>query len=152
MNHMNNAPGVSPAKNLLDTAAADGKYVTFGKAVEKAALGETLRGPGPFTVFAPTDAAFEKLPPGQLENLFKPENKADLVSLVNFHVIKGSKKAADIGKWESAKMINGQSAPVKLADGKISIGGAHVVAADIATSNGIIHGIDKVNVPTPTKH
>jgi len=152
MNHVNNAPGVSPAKNLLDTAAAEGKYVTFGKSVEKANLGATLRGPGPFTVFAPTDAAFDKLPAGELEKLFKPENKDELVSLVNFHVIKGSKMAADIGKWETAKMINGQSAPVKLTDGKISIGGAHVVAADITTSNGIIHGIDKVNVPTVTKH
>jgi uncharacterized surface protein with fasciclin (FAS1) repeats len=152
MNHVNNAPGVSPAKNLLDTAAAEGKYVTFGKAVEKASLGATLRGPGPFTVFAPTDAAFDKLPAGELEKLFKPENKDELVSLVNFHVIKGSKMAADIGKWETAKMINGQSAPVKLTDGKISIGGAHVIAADITTSNGVIHGIDKVNVPTVTKH
>jgi uncharacterized surface protein with fasciclin (FAS1) repeats len=152
MNKMNNSPGVTPAKNLLDTAAADGKYVTFGKAVEKADLGETLRGPGPFTIFAPTDAAFDKLPAGQLENLFKPENKQELVSLVNYHVIKGSKKAADIGKWQTANMINGQTAPVRLADGKISIGGARVVAADIATSNGVIHGIDKVNMPTQTKH
>jgi uncharacterized surface protein with fasciclin (FAS1) repeats len=152
MNPINNATGISPAKNLLDTAAAEGKYVTFGKAVEKANLGATLRGPGPFTVFAPTDAAFDKLPAGQLEKLFKPENKDELVSLVNYHVIKGNKMAADIGKWESAKMINGQSAPVKLADGKITIGGAHVIAADIATSNGVMHGIDKVNVPTPTKH
>ena len=152
MNHVNNAPGVSPAKNLLDTAALDGKYVTFGKAIEKANLGAQFRGPGPYTIFAPTDAAFDKLPASQLENLFKPENKDELVSLVNFHVIKGSKMAADIGKWETAKMINGQSQPVKLADGKISIGGAHVIAADITTSNGVMHGIDKVNVPTSTKH
>jgi len=106
----------------------------------------------PYTIFAPTDAAFDKLPASQLENLFKPENKDELVSLVNFHVIKGSKMAADIGKWETAKMINGQSQPVKLADGKISIGGAHVIAADITTSNGVMHGIDKVNVPASTKH
>jgi len=152
MNHVNNAPGVSPAKNLLDTAALDGKYVTFGKAIEKANLGAQFRGPGPFTIFAPTDAAFDKLPASQLENLFKPENKDELVSLVNYHVIKGSKMAADIGKWESAKMINGQSAPIKFTDGKVSIGGAHVIAADITTSNGVMHGIDKVNVPVSTKH
>jgi len=152
MNHVNNAPGVSPAKNLLDTAAAEGNYVTFGKAVEKAALGATLRGAGPFTVFAPNDAAFDKMPAAELEHLFKPENKDELVSLVNYHVIRGNKTAADIGKWQTAKMINGQSATVKLADGKISIGGAQVVSADIATSNGVIHGIDKVNMPTPTKH
>jgi len=115
-------------------------------------IGAQFRGPGPFTIFAPTDAAFDKLPAAQLENLFKPENKDELISLVNYHVIKGSKMAADIGKWETAKMINGQSQPVKLADGKISIGGAHVIAADITTSNGVMHGIDKVNVPTSTKH
>jgi len=152
MNHVNNATGVSPAKNLLDTAALEGKYVTFGKAVEKANLTATLRGPGPYTVFAPTDAAFDKLPAGTLEKLFKPENKEELVSLVNYHVIKGSKMAVDIGKWDSAKMINGQSAPVKLTDGKITIGSAHVIAADIASSNGVIHGIDAVNLPKATKH
>lgn len=152
MNPINNATGISPAKNLLDTAAAEGKYAIFAKAIEKANLGAQFRGPGPFTVFAPTDAAFDKLPAAQLENLFKPENKDELISLVNNHVIKGNKMAADIGKWESAKMIGGQSAPVKLDNGKISIGGAHVIAADITTSNGVMHGIDKVNVPTPTKH
>jgi len=152
MNNINNTANVSTTKNLLDTAAADGHYVTFGKAVEKADLGETLNGPGPFTIFAPTDAAFDKLPAGQLETLFKPENKEQLVALVNYHVIKGNKKAADIGKWQTANMVNGQTAPVKLTDGKISIGGAHVVTADIASSNGIMHGIDKVNVPAQTKH
>jgi uncharacterized surface protein with fasciclin (FAS1) repeats len=152
MNNLNNATSNTSQKNLLDTAAADGKYVTFGKAVEKAALGETLRGPGPFTIFAPTDAAFDKLPAGKLDNLFKPENKQELVELVNFHVIKGRKMAADIGKWASATMVNGQSTPVKLDNGKISIGEAAVVSADISSSNGIIHGIDKVNLPTPTKH
>jgi uncharacterized surface protein with fasciclin (FAS1) repeats len=152
MNNLNNATPSSSQKNLLDTAAADGHYVTFGKAVEKAALGETLRGAGPFTIFAPTDAAFEKLPVGKLDNLFKPENKEELVALVNFHVIKGRKMAADIGKWASATMVNGQSTPVKLANGKISIGDASVVSADISSSNGVIHGIDKVNLPAPTKH
>lgn len=152
MNNMNNAPNTSSTKNLLDTAAADGHYVTFGKAVEKANLGETLNGPGPFTIFAPNDAAFEKLPAGQLENLFKPENKEQLVALVNYHVIKGSKKAADLGKWQTANMVNGQTAPIKLADGKISIGAAQVIDADIATSNGVMHGIDKVNLPAQTKH
>lgn len=149
MNNVNTAPST---KNLLDTAAAEGKYVTFGKAVEKASLHATLSGPGPFTIFAPTDAAFDKLPAGELEKLFKPENKNELVSLVNYHVIRGSKMAADIGKWESAKMINGQSAPVKLDNGKVTIGGAHVISPDIATSNGVMHGIDKVNLPTQTKH
>ena len=152
MNTMNSNPSNLSTKNLLDTAAADGHYVTFGKAVEKAALGETLRGPGPFTIFAPTDAAFEKLPAGKLDNLFKPENKEELVSLVNFHVVKGRRSASDIGKWASATMVNGQSTPVKLDKGTVSIGGADIVSADIQSSNGVIHGIDKVNLPTSTKH
>lgn len=137
-------------RNLLDTAAANGSFKTFGKAVESAGLAETLRGTGPFTVFAPTDAAFDKLPAGKLDHLLKPENKAELVSLVNYHVLSGRKSAADIGKWESAKTVNGQSAPIKMVDDKVVIDGASVTAADIRSSNGVIHGIDKVNVPAPT--
>lgn len=149
---MNNQPNTPSTRNLIDAAAANGSFKTFGKAVEKAALADTLRGPGPFTVFAPTDAAFEKLPPGKLEHLFKPENKEELVGVVNYHVLKGQKSSADIGKWNSARMVQGQSAPITQADGKISIDGAHVVVADVASSNGVIHGIDKVNLPAPTAH
>lgn len=152
MNNLNNATANPSAKNLLDTAAADGHYKTFGQAVEKAALGETFRGPGPFTVFAPTDDAFAKLPAGKLDSLFRPENKEELVALVNFHVVKGRRSAADIGKWASATMVNGQSSPVKLDNGRVSIGGADIISADIQTSNGVIHGIDKVNLPASTKH
>lgn len=135
-------------KNLLDTAAADGSFKTFGKAIEQAGMSDTLRGTGPFTVFAPTDAAFDKLPAGKLDNLFKPENKQELVSLLNYHVMNGRKSVADIGKWEAAKTVNGQSAPIKLANGKVSIDGALVTTGDINSSNGVIHGIDKVNIPT----
>jgi uncharacterized surface protein with fasciclin (FAS1) repeats len=135
-------------QNLVDTAAANGSFKTFGKAVEHAGMGETLRGTGPFTVFAPTDAAFDKLPAGKLEYLFKPENKQELVSLLNYHVVNGRRLAEDIGKWEAAKTVHGQSAPIKLTDKKISIDGALVTSADIGSSNGVIHGIDKVNVPT----
>jgi len=149
---MNNQSNNRSTQNLVDAAAANGTFKTFGKAIEKAALGDTLRGPGPFTVFAPTDAAFEKLPPGKLEHLFKPENKEELVGVLNYHVLKGQKSAADIGKWDSARTVQGQSAPIKLADGKVSIDGANVTVADIASSNGVIHGIDKVNMPAPTKH
>ena len=134
-------------KNLLDTAAANGSFKTFGKAVEMAGLAETLRGPGPFTVFAPTDAAFDKLPAGTLDNLLKPENKVQLASILNYHVLSGSRSANDIGTWQAAKTVNGQSAPVKLVDNKVVIDGANMTTADIATSNGVIHGIDKVNMP-----
>lgn len=134
-------------KNVLDTAAANGSFKTFGIAVEKAGLAEKLRGPGPFTIFAPTDAAFEKLPPGRLDTLLKPENKAELASILNYHVISGRKGTDEVGKWEKAMTVNGQSAPIKLSDGKVSIDGAKVTAADIASSNGMLHGIDKVNMP-----
>lgn len=145
---MDTLTNITPTKNLIDTAAANGSFKTFGKAIEYAGLSDTLRGAGPFTIFAPTDAAFDKLPSGKLEELFKPENKKELVSLLNYHVINGRKHVADIGKWEAAKTIGGQSAPVKLTDNNVRIDGALVTSADIDSSNGVIHGIDKVNMPT----
>ena len=145
MNTTTNAPS---GQNLMDAAAANGSFKTFGKAVEHAGLSDTFRGIGPFTIFAPTDTAFEKLPAGQLENLFKPENKQELVSLLNYHVVNGRKPLADVGKWENAKTVNGQQAPVKLTGDKVSIDGAMVTTGDISSSNGVIHGIDKVNIPT----
>lgn len=149
MNTQTNTPNAAPnSRNLLDTAAANGSFKTFGKAIEQAGMSDTLRGTGPFTVFAPTDAAFDKLPAGKLDNLLKPENKQELVSLLNYHVVNGRKSVADIGKWEAARTVNGQSAPIKLANDKVSIDGAMVTAADINSSNGVIHGIDKVNIPT----
>lgn len=143
-----NTPNNASTRNLLDTAAANGSFKTFGMAVEKAGLADTLNGPGPFTVFAPTDAAFEKLPAGRLETLLKPENKTELASILNYHVVGGRKTAEDLGKWEQARTVNGQSAPVKRVDGKVSIDGAQVTKADIISANGILHGIDKVNMPS----
>ena len=145
MNTTTNAPN---GQNLMDAAAANGSFKTFGKAVEHAGLSDTFRGIGPFTIFAPTDAAFEKLPAGKLENLFKPENKQELVSLLNYHVVNGRKPLVDIGKWQNAKTVNGQQAPVKLTGDQVSIDGALVTSADIGSSNGIMHAIDKVNIPT----
>jgi uncharacterized surface protein with fasciclin (FAS1) repeats len=136
------------SQNLVDTAAANGSFKTFGLAVENAGLGDSLRAKGPFTVFAPTDAAFEKLPAGQLEALFKPENKAELASLVNYHVINGRKLVGDMKSWVKTRTMNGQMAPMMLSNNSICIDGANVTAADITSSNGIIHGIDKVNIPT----
>lgn len=148
MNTVTNHPNTPVAKNILETAAAKGSFKTFGRAVERAGLSETLRGTGPFTVFAPTDAAFDKLPAGRLEVLFKPENKEELVSLLNYHVVAGRKSMADVGKWEAARMVNGQSAPIKTAGDKVTIDGAQISSADIESSNGVLHGIDKVNIPT----
>jgi uncharacterized surface protein with fasciclin (FAS1) repeats len=142
------APTRVYTKNVIDTCAAEGGFTTFSKAVEQAGLGETLSGPGPFTVLAPTDAAFEKLPAEQLEAMFKPENKEELASLVNYHLLTGRKLAADLGKWDSARTMHGQMAQITTLDKMVSIDGALVTSADIGSSNGIIHGIDKVNIPT----
>lgn len=146
-----NTQAIPSTLNILDAAMANGSFKTFGTAVEKAGLSDTLRGTGPFTVFAPTDAAFKNLPEGKLEMLLKPENKAELASILNYHIVSGRKTAEDVGKWENARTVNGQPAPVKMTDGKVSIDGAHVVSADIASSNGLIHGIDKVNLPQQKK-
>lgn len=145
---MDTTTNVPNGPNLMDAAAANGSFKTFGKAVEHAGLSDTFRGIGPFTIFAPTDAAFEKLPAGKLENLFKPENKQELVSLLNYHVVNGRKPLVDIGKWQNARTVNGQQAPVKLTGDQVSIDGALVTTGDIGSSNGVIHGIDKVNIPT----
>lgn len=137
-------------RNLMDTAAANPSFKTFGKAVESAGLAATLNGPGPFTIFAPTDAAFEKLPSGKLDSLLKPENKDELASVLKYHVVDGRRSAADVGKWTAARTINGQSAPIVMKDGRFCIDGANVTEADIGSSNGVIHGIDKVNLPAAT--
>jgi uncharacterized surface protein with fasciclin (FAS1) repeats len=136
------------SNNVLQAASANGSFKTFGKAIERAGLTEKLNGAGPFTIFAPTDAAFEKLPAGRLDTLFKPENKQELVSLMNGHVFNGRKSVADFGKLQSAQMASGQSLPIKLDDGKVSIGGGLVSKPDIGSRNGVLHGIDAVNVPT----
>jgi uncharacterized surface protein with fasciclin (FAS1) repeats len=143
-------PASAQTKNLLDTAAAQGSFSTFAKAVEQAGLSETLGGAGPFTVFAPTDAAFAKLPAGKLDTLMKPENKDQLASILKYHVLAGRKNVVDMGKWDTAKTVNGQAAPIRMLEGKFSIDGAYVTNGDIASSNGVIHGIDKVNLPTAT--
>lgn len=135
------------AQNLLQTAAANASFKTFGKAVEAAGMTDTLSGAGPFTVFAPTDAAFNLLPAGKLDGLLKPEHKDELVALLKGHVINGRKSVADIGSWKSVKTMNGQSSPVVMTDGSPSIDGAQVTEPDINSSNGIMHGIDKVILP-----
>lgn len=136
------------SKNIVDTAAANGSFHTLGKALEAADLSRVLKGSGPYTFFAPTDAAFEKLPKGTLENWLKPENKAELISVLKYHVMPGRASAVDVEKLTEPKMMQGQSAAVKKDGETLSIGGAVITQPNIVSSNGIIHGIDTVIVPT----
>lgn len=136
------------SKNLVDTAAANGSFNTLGKALEAAELTHVLKGSGPYTVFAPTDAAFAKLPTGTLDNWLKPENKAELISVLKYHVLPGRTSAVDVEKLSAPKMMQGQSAAVRKDGDKLSIGGANITQRDIASSNGFIHAIDTVIVPT----
>jgi uncharacterized surface protein with fasciclin (FAS1) repeats len=133
--------------DIVDTAVAAGSFKTLAAALEAGGLVETLKGDGPFTVFAPTDEAFAKLPAGTVESLLKPENKAQLVAVLTYHVVPGKVKAADVVKLTSAKTVNGQAVTIKVADGAVSVDGAKVTATDIAASNGVIHVIDSVILP-----
>jgi uncharacterized surface protein with fasciclin (FAS1) repeats len=149
---MNNSQNNSPTLDLIDTAAANGTLKTFGRAVQLAGMEETLRAAGPYTLFAPTDTAFEQLPPGKLNSLFEPANKSELISVLNYHMLKGRRSVTDVGNWKAANTVNGQQAPIAKTEGKVSIDGARITDADIQTSNGVIHAIDKVNMPKPTKN
>lgn len=135
----------SDKKDIVDTAVAAGSFTTLATALDAADLIATLKGPGPFTVFAPTDAAFEKLPAGTLEGLLA--DKAKLSSVLTYHVVSGKVMAADVIKMSSADTVNGKSVQIKVVDGKVMINGATVVTADIEASNGVIHVIDSVLIP-----
>lgn len=149
MSNISNSTTITPGnKNIVDMAAANGSFKTFGKALQLAGLADKLRGTGPFTLFAPTDAAFDKLPAGKLDALMKPENKDELTAILNYHVLAGRSSAADVGKQKTMMTVNGKSVPVVLSGKTISIDGAEITTPDIASSNGILHGIDKVNIPT----
>ncbi len=137
---------LASAADIVDTAVAGG-FTTLVAAVKAAGLVDTLKGPGPFTVFAPTDAAFAKLPAGTLESLLKPENKAKLQSILTYHVVAGKVMAADVVKLTSAKTVEGQSVAIKVANGAVTVDNAHVTKTDIETSNGVIHVIDTVLLP-----
>jgi uncharacterized surface protein with fasciclin (FAS1) repeats len=127
-------------------AAGNGSFNTLVAALKAAGLVETLQGPGPFTVFAPTDEAFAKLPKGTVEDLLKPENKAKLVAILTYHVVAGKVMAADV-KTMKAKTVNGQSLNLKVAAGAVTVNNAKVVMTDVAASNGVIHVIDTVVLP-----
>lgn len=135
------------AQDIVDTAIAAGQFNTLVAAVQAADLVETLKGDGPFTVFAPTDEAFAALPMGTVEDLLKPENKAQLVAVLTYHVVSGKIMSADIaGKSMDVASIQGGELSVDATDG-VKIDNANVVAADIETSNGVIHVIDQVVLP-----
>jgi len=132
--------------DIVDTAVNAGSFKTLAAALQAAGLVDTLKGKGPFTVFAPTDEAFAKLPAGTVESLLKPENKAKLAGILTYHVVSGNVKAADVVKLKSAKTVQGQNVAIDAADG-VKINNAKVVKADIETSNGVIHVIDTVLLP-----
>ena len=140
------ASNIASAADIVDTAVA-GKFNTLVAAVKAAGLVETLKGPGPFTVFAPTDEAFANLPPGTLETLLKPENKTQLRSILLYHVVPGRVTAEDVVKLDSAKTVEGQNLAIKTMDGAVMVDNARVIKTDIAASNGVIHVIDAVLLP-----
>jgi len=139
--------GASPAKDIVDTAVGAGSFNTLVAAVKAAGLVDTLKGKGPFTVFAPTDDAFKKLPPGTLEDLLKPENKEKLKGILTYHVVAGKVMAKDVVKMKSAKTVNGQSVTISMKDKNVMVDNAKVTKTDIVCSNGVIHVIDAVVLP-----
>lgn len=141
-----NTLSAADQKTIVGVAAGAGQFNTLVAAVKAAGLVETLNGKGPFTVFAPTDEAFAKLPAGTVENLLKPENKEKLVAVLTYHVLPGELMAADV-RTTNAKTVNGKKLAIKVHDGKVTVGGANVVKSDIDASNGVIHVIDAVLIP-----
>jgi uncharacterized surface protein with fasciclin (FAS1) repeats len=141
---MTAASSKASAADIVETAIA-GKFNTLVAAVKAAGLVDTLKGPGPFTVFAPTDEAFAKLPAGTLESLLKPENKTKLQSILTYHVVPGKVMAGDVMKLDSAKTVEGQSIAIQKKNGDVMVDNARVTKTDIVASNGVIHVIDAVS-------
>ncbi len=137
----------SRQQDIVDTAAAAGSFKTLAKALQAADLVATLKGAGPFTVFAPTDQAFASLPAGTLENLLKPENKAKLQRILTYHVVPGKVMAADVVKLQSAKAVSGDTLRIATRNSGVTVDNANVVKTDIAATNGVIHVIDAVMLP-----
>ena len=134
-------------KDIVDTAVSAGTFETLAAALGAAGLVETLKGEGPFTVFAPTDDAFAKLPEGTVDNLLKPENKDQLTAVLTYHVVPGNVMAADVVKISEAETVNGAKINVTAKDGTVMINDATVTTADVEASNGVIHVIDTVLLP-----
>ena len=140
-------PGRASDKDIVDTAVAAGSFKTLAAALQAAGLVETLKGDGPFTVFAPTDAAFAKLPAGTVETLLKPENRDKLKAILTYHVVPGKVTAAEVTKLKAAKTVQGSEVKIAVSGGKVMVDNANVVKTDIAASNGVIHVIDTVIMP-----
>ena len=136
-------------KDIVDTAVEAGSFKTLAAALKAADLIDTLKGEGPFTVLAPTDEAFAKLPEGTVENLLKPENKDKLIAILKYHVIPGKSLAADVVKLDGqdVKTVEGRMVKVAVKDGAVTINGAKVTKTDVEASNGVIHVIDTVILP-----
>jgi uncharacterized surface protein with fasciclin (FAS1) repeats len=134
-------------KDIVQTAVDAGQFKTLAAALGAANLVDTLKGSGPFTVFAPTDEAFAKLPAGTVENLLKPENKDQLVAILTYHVVPGKVMAADVVKLKEAKTVNGKMVDIKTKGDAVMVNDAKVTATDIGASNGVIHIIDTVILP-----
>ncbi|KEO73917.1 fasciclin domain-containing protein [Anditalea andensis] len=143
---------VTPAESeadetVVDIAIGSADHTTLVAALSSAELVETLKGNGPFTIFAPTNTAFEQLPAGTVDNLVKPENKEKLTDILSYHVVSGEVKAADLSDGQVIQTINGKNLTVSIKDGTVSINGAKVTAADLDGSNGVVHVIDSVLMP-----
>ncbi len=147
------APAFAAEKDIVDTAVGAGKFKTLVAAVKAAGLVETLKGDGPFTVLAPTDEAFDKLPAGTVETLLKPENKDKLVALLTYHVIPAKAMAADVVKLDGKTVKSVEGSPIAIdVDGKtVMVNNAKVIKTDILCTNGVIHVIDAVIMPPAKK-
>jgi uncharacterized surface protein with fasciclin (FAS1) repeats len=138
-------------QDIVDTATAAGSFKTLAKALQAADLVDTLKGKGPFTVFAPTDEAFAKLPAGTLNDLLKAENKQKLQRILTYHVVPGRVSSADVVKLRTAKAVSGDTIEITATGGTVRVDNARVVKTDIAASNGVIHVIDTVIIPDDSK-
>jgi uncharacterized surface protein with fasciclin (FAS1) repeats len=138
---------VQTDKDIVDTAVSAGQFTTLVAAVQAAGLVDVLKGDGPFTVFAPTDEAFAKLPEGTIADLLKPENRDKLTAILTYHVVAGKVMAADVVKLSSATTVQGSDVAIMVKDGKVWVDGAEVIATDVSASNGVIHVIDAVILP-----
>lgn len=134
-------------KNIVETAVSAGSFQTLAAALGAAGLVDALQGAGPYTVFAPTDGAFAKLPKGTVEELLKPENKAKLTRILTYHVVKGRVKAADVVKLKSAATLAGSELAIRVEGGQVRINESLVTKADVHARNGVIHVIDSVLLP-----
>ena len=139
--------GKHDSKDIVDTAVSAGQFNTLAAALTAAGLVETLKSPGPFTVFAPTDEAFAKLPEGTVEDLLKPENKDKLIAILTYHVVPGEVGSAEVVKLTEAKTVNGEMVDIKVVDSKVMIDNATVIKPDVKAKNGVVHVIDTVLIP-----